>query len=239
MKDAFVVRPASANNLNSLAEWVRANSSQTELSFDPISFIELDLPRIIRGFYVHIELDDVMGNRRAFITNQPLGMVVSESIYEAASNGCMHACEVILHEVGHIFLHHKYATLGLNSAAAIYENRIKLTSTANSAEWQATTFALCVLYPYYRLKDIRTHEEVFKLYNVSCRQADRIISHITRLHRRQKHRNIKSEGKWLYEIQKSLREKNISQHQTRFQSQLLLFFSKEKKKEKLYYEEKL
>ncbi|MER9894080.1 hypothetical protein NKJ40_18715 [Mesorhizobium sp. M0119] len=227
MNDVFVSKAASANKIRLLAEWVRTKFSIHEnQDFDVIRFIELDLPRIFPGLQTHIEADEKMGLARAFISADPLGLVVSESIYEGASNGCMFSAEIILHEVGHLFLHHKYAALGLNSASGPYEERIKEAGLAHSAEWQATIFALCFLYPFSTLKKVQIASEVSRSYKISQSQANRVLKHINRLKLRQNSTDTATDKIWLCTITGSLPINNKHNSTSKLRSQLLLFFGK-------------
>ncbi|MCF6114057.1 ImmA/IrrE family metallo-endopeptidase [Mesorhizobium muleiense] len=225
MNDVFVSKAASANKIRILAEWVRTEFSVHEnRAFDVIRFIELDLPKIFSGLHTYIEADEKMGPVRAFISTEPLGLVVSESIYEGASNGCMFSAEIILHEVGHLFLHHKYAALGLNSASGHYEERVKDSGLAHSAEWQATMFALCFLYPFSTLKKIQMASDVSKLYKINQKQANRVLKHVSRLKIRLNSTDTATDKIWLRTITGSLPRKNKQNSTSKLRSQLLLFF---------------
>ncbi|ESZ40246.1 hypothetical protein X731_26050 [Mesorhizobium sp. L2C054A000] len=225
MNDVFVSKAASANKIRILAEWVRREFSVHESQgFDVIRFIELDLPKIFPGIQTYIEADEKMGSVRAFISADPLGLVVSESIYEGASNGCMFSTEIILHEAGHLFLHHKYAALGLNSASGPYEERIKDAGLAHSAEWQATMFALCFLYPFPRLKKVKTASEVSEIYKVSKNQANRVLKHLNRLRVRTNSTDPVTDKIWLRTIAESLPRNNRQSSMSKLSSQLLLFY---------------
>ena len=205
MKAVYAGTGASAHKLNLLAQWVRETVAQCKNGkIDVIRFIEIDIPNIVPGFYVHVEDDDKMKGVRAFISDDHLGMVVSESIYESASNGCMFSMEIILHEIGHLFLHHQYSSLSLQSHAGSYAARIKDTGTANDAEWQATTFALCVLYPYSELRMCKNNEEIMLRFEVTRKQAERAKRHADRLNKRELSRVFDTEQRWLSQVFRSL-----------------------------------
>ncbi|QDB99098.1 hypothetical protein [Mesorhizobium sp. 8] len=226
MKNVYVARSASSTQINLLAEWVRTTLSPNNEDFDTIRFVEIDLPKLFPSIYIHIESDDKMGLRRAFVVERPLGIVVSESTYEGASNGCLFSQEVILHEVGHLILHYRYAKLGLNSAAQPYIDRIKNTPLANSAEWQAASFALSILYPSSILKNIKSPNDIVEKYDVSLNNGVRIFNHIKRIRTRTACTDREFDKKWLREILNSLSRKDLKRLETKFQSQLLLFFSR-------------
>lgn len=225
MNDVFVSKAASANKIRILAEWVRTEFSvHGNQDFDVIRFVELDLPKIFPGVYIHIEADEKMGSVRAFVSDEPLGLIVSESIYEGASNGCMFSAEIILHEVGHLFLHHRYAALGLNSASGPYEERVKDSGLAHSAEWQATMFALCLLYPFSTLKTVQIASDISKRYKISQNQANRVLKHINRLKIRQNGTDTATDKIWLKTVTESLPRNSEKNPTSRLRSQLLLFF---------------
>lgn len=226
MNNVFIRRGASARQLDLLAEWARNIASVSDENFDLIRYIEFDLPCIFPGLHVHIEDDDVMGSVRAFLSEKPLALVLSESIYEGAINNSLFSKEIILHEVGHLFLHYKSAALGLNSASGSYTDRILNTNLANSAEWQATTFALCFLFPFSKFGNARTREQIEARCGVSPRYADRILRHLTRLRMRQGGSPTDKDRRWLDRVLNSISSKETRKTTTKFQSQLLLFFSK-------------
>lgn len=192
---------------------------------DIIRYLEVDLPRIFPGLYVYIEDDVTMGARRAFISENPLGIVVSESIYDAAANKSSFAVEILMHEVGHLFLHHKYAALGLNSAAGTYINQIEKTPAFNSAEWQATVFALCFLYPYSICHKYKTALEIKKTYGLSEKQAQRVKRHLDRLKIRRNEYISSIDGKWVRAVISDLPKIKTTERSADQLGQLSLFFS--------------
>jgi hypothetical protein len=223
MKAVFDTRGASTHQLKMLADWARSISTgANEGNFDVIEFIEIDLQKIFPDLGIFIEPDNEMGASRAFISDAPLGIVVSESIYEGACSGDLFSTEVILHEVGHLFLHGKYSPLSLNSAPA-YSNRIHGMSVANNAEWQATTFAMCFLYPFPGEADKRTANYVQIRYRATRRQAERVAQHFERLRIRDTHRNLQRDRKWLGDVINSLPKYGL-QESYRTGDQLTLFY---------------
>ncbi|WP_131803506.1 ImmA/IrrE family metallo-endopeptidase [Mesorhizobium sp. LCM 4577] len=224
MDDVFISRGASANKIRILAEWVRKElSNSNKGTFDIIRFIEIDLPKLFPGLYVHIESDNKMGSARAFVSEDPLGIVVSDSIYEGASNGCMFSAEIIMHEVGHLLLHHRYAALGLNSAAEPYQQRVEGAGFAHSAEWQATMFALCFLYPFSEFKKFTGVGELAKSSRLTHGQANRVLNHIKRLRVRQNYSDTVLDRSWLKGVTESF-PKIQKARPSKLRSQLLLFF---------------
>ena len=205
MLEVFSTRGASLHQINSLAEWVRdkiANISDGK--FDVIKFVELDLPVFFPGLYLEIEADLFMGRRKAYLSSDSLGIVVSESVYNRASEGCLIAAESILHEVGHLFLHDKYKCLGLNDGHGPYQEQIKNTNPSNSAEWQAKNFAICVLFPYSRFKNTRDRVELQVYFDLNVAQANRIIEHIKKLRSRERDQNQKADRLWMRSVVRRL-----------------------------------
>ncbi|WP_095201419.1 ImmA/IrrE family metallo-endopeptidase [Mesorhizobium carmichaelinearum] len=226
MKNVYIAKGASLHQINRLAETIRASAfDSSEGEIDIIRYLEIDLPKIFPGLYLFIEDDVTMGARRAFISEDPLGIVVSESIYEAAAQKSAFATEVLLHEVGHLFLHHRYAALGLNNADAVYRDRIKDTPLPNSAEWQATAFALCFLYPYSFCKRYKTAIEIKKAYKLTERQAIRIHKHLGRLKMRQDQTSLSKEGNWIKTVISDLPPKKAIERTADPVGQFSLFFS--------------
>jgi IrrE N-terminal-like domain len=223
MLNVYTSRGASLHQINSLAEWVREHVAQVkDGNLDVIKFVEIDLQSIFPGLYVEILSDEDMGCRRAAISSDPLGIIVSESIYEGAANGCMFSSEVILHEVGHLFLHHKFQRIGLNNASSEhYEDQFLNTNNANSAEWQATSFAMCLLYPYSKIRN-RDLDNIQTDFRVTKKQAFRISSHMNRLRLRETSRDENLEARWILATLKALPKK---ERQYQPGDQLNLFFS--------------
>lgn len=204
MKAVFDTRGASAHQLKMLADWVRSiSNTKSEDSFDVIKFIEVDLQIIFPDLEIFIEPDSQMGGSRAFLSDSPLGIVVSESIYEGACSGDLFSTEVLMHEVGHLFLHGKYSPLRLNSAPS-YSSRVLGMSIANNAEWQANTFAICLLYPYPADPEKRTPQFIQARYRTTKRQAERVAQHFARLKARDSDRDVKRDNVWLDRVLKSL-----------------------------------
>ena len=205
MKNVYVNNEASINRIRLLAEWAYSqNCKRPDADFDVVRFVEIELPAIVPGIYVHIETDDVMGSRRAFVSEKPLGLVVSESVYDAASQGCLFSSEVILHEVGHILLHHRYATLGLNDAHGVYRPQIRNMAVVDGAEWQATTFAMCLLYPLQRLESVKSMDEILEIYDSTPKQASRILRHVDKMIVGRRKAASTVDRKWLRSIVNTL-----------------------------------
>jgi hypothetical protein len=212
MIDAYDSRGASLHQINALAEWIRNSlASVRNGTLDVITLIEIDMPKIFPGLYVEIKSNDIMGNRNAYVHAEPLGIVVSEGVYEKASCGCINSCEIILHEVGHIFLHSKHAHLELNNAYGEYKPQFQRQEAARSAEWQARNFAFCMLFPYSRIKEFRSKLEIAVYLNVSHKLSERIEQHLRKLRLRESERDLKKESKWVSSIIKHVRMvKNLS-----------------------------
>lgn len=225
MKNIFINNEASTNRIRLLAEWTAGQISQSvNENFDVIRFVELELPKIIPGIYLHIESDDVMGARRAFVGEKPLSLVVSESVYEGASQGCLFSSEVVLHEVGHLLLHHRHATLGLNDAHGRYQPQIRDTRVSEGAEWQATSFALCFLYPLASFKETNSPEQILTRYKTATRkQASRILRHVDRMKSARRGANYHEDRSWVKSIVKAF-PKPIQPNKLKYTAQLDLFF---------------
>lgn len=207
MEDVYANRAASLNGIDTLASWVREKISEVESDkLDVIRFVEIDLPKVFPGIYIEIEADEKMPFQRAFISDERFSIVVSESIYEGASNGCLFSSEVILHEVGHLFLHYKYRSKGLNNASLPYKPRFKNTSTANSAEWQATAFALCMLYPKEKFSPDESDYTLYKRVGATKKQAERIRNHLSRVKWRTRTGRNNKEIRWLKDIINEIKE---------------------------------
>jgi IrrE N-terminal-like domain len=129
-----------------------------------------------------------------------LGIVVAESIYEGASNGCLFSSEIILHEVGHLFLHHKYEKVGLHSIKGIYKEQIVNTNPSNSVEWQANTFAICALFPFNVTKNFNSSTEIKAKFGLSEKNSLRIFSHVHKLRMRETYRNLYKDHLWLQSV---------------------------------------
>ena len=201
MFEVYTSRGASAHQLNLLAMWVRENVAKLKNgTLDVIRLIEIDLRSIFPELYVYIESDDKMKNRRAFVSSDPLGIVISESIYEGASNGCLFSSEIILHEVGHLFLHHKYEKAGLHNLKGVYKEQIQKMNASNSVEWQANTFAICALFPFDSMKNFETASEIRSKFEISDRNSIRIFSHVQKLKMRNSYRNLDKEYHWLRDV---------------------------------------
>ncbi|MES0022423.1 MULTISPECIES: hypothetical protein [unclassified Mesorhizobium] len=226
MKNVYVAKGASLHQINRLAETIRTSAfGPGEGELDIIRYLEIDLPKIFPGLYLFIEDDVTMGSRRAFISEDPLGIVVSESIYEAAANKSAFAMEVLLHEVGHLFLHHRYAALGLNNADAVYSDSVRNTPLPNSAEWQATAFALCFLYPYSFCKKYKSANEIRKSYKLTEKQAIRISRHLSRLKVRKNETVASNDGNWIKAVISELPKRASLERTPDPLGQLSLFFN--------------
>lgn len=208
MEDVYVSRPASLHNINLLATWVRKHMTQVEEGkLDVIRFVEIDLPKIYPGLYLEIESDESMPRMgRAYVAEDRLSIVVSESIYEAASNGCLFSSEVILHEVGHLFLHKKYIQKGLNNGAGQYKRSIPYKEHYSSAEWQADMFALCFLYPLTQFNPNESDDSFFRRIGATKKQSERIRKHLYRLESRSRAGVSTREIKWLNEIVNEIKQ---------------------------------
>lgn len=204
MKAVFDTRGASTHQLKMLAEWTRSICSSGKYEpFDVVRFLEIDLQGIFPDLGVFIEPDHAMREARAFISDRPLGVVISESIYEGACSGDLFSTEIILHEIGHLFLHHRYSPLRMNSAQTP-GNRIKGMGLANSAEWQANTFAICFLYPFPSNPAERDADFIRIRHQATKRQAERVAQHFKRLATRERSQDVSRDRKWLKEIIDSL-----------------------------------
>jgi hypothetical protein len=204
MKNVYIANGTSVHAINSLADWIRQTVVKAQNGqFDVIRFIEVDLRTLFPNLYVHIVDDSDMGASRAYIQQAPLSIILSESIYDGACGGCLFSTETILHEVGHLILHHKYASDQLNASSAQYENQIRGMSYTHSAEWQATMFAICLLFPYHDSKEL-SWESFLEKFGGSRRQYDRYKRHIVRLKMRENERRISDEKRWVERIIKKL-----------------------------------
>lgn len=204
MKNVYIGEGASVHAINSLADWIRQTIAQSvEGNFDVIRFIELDIQRIFPSLYVHILNDNEMGASRAYIQEDPLAIVVSESIYNGACSGCLFSTETILHEVGHLILHRRYAKTRMNSSSSRYENEIIGAANFHSAEWQANIFAICLLYPYDSKEEL-SWESFSQRYRGTRRQFERLKRHVSRLKARERHRHITQERRWVEKVVNTL-----------------------------------
>lgn len=224
MKAVFDTRGASAHQLKMLAEWTRSfSSSHPGDRFDVVKFLEIDLQNIFPGLCIFIEPDNTMKESRAFISDCPLGVVISESIYEGACAGDLFSTEVILHEIGHLFLHHSYSPLRMNSSQS-YKDSINGMGIANNAEWQATTFALCFLYPFPKNANQRDLQSIQKRHKATKRQAERVARHFKRLAIRETSRNMSRDQKWLKDVISALPKKMRKVDNLELGQQLSFFY---------------
>lgn len=229
MKTVFDTRGASAHQLRLLADWVREQVlSASSGKFDAIHFVEIDLQKIFPNLGIFIEPDEAMGGSRAFVSDDPLGIVMSESIYIGASNGDLFSTEIVLHEVGHLFLHKKYSSLQLNSSRT-RESRIKSTPLANNAEWQADIFAMCLLYRYDKSQLIEDTSEIKAKYGASDRQAKRVAQHFSRLRSREGSIDVARDRRWLATILGALPASTKQASKAPAGEQLSMFFRSDKK----------
>lgn len=228
MKEVYATRGASLHKINLLADWIRVNvANVANNKLDVIRFVELDLPRFFPGLYLSIEADLDMGRVKARISDNPFGIVVAESVYERASNGCLDAAETILHEVGHLFLHDEYKSLGLNDAFGQYEERIRDTNPANSAEWQAKAFAKCFLFPY-GLADIYSRSIELQIYlDLNVERSRDALNHWKTLKLRESQRSQRAEASWLKDVLKPLTDRKLPNQNQRKEGQLELFYRTE------------
>jgi hypothetical protein len=229
VKTVFDTRGASAHQLRLLADWVREQVlSASAGEFDAIRFVEIDLQKIFPNLGIFIEPDDAMGGSRAFVSDDPLGIVMSESIYNGASNGDLFSTEIVLHEVGHLFLHKKYSSLHLNSSQNPV-SRVKSTPLANDAEWQANIFAMCLLYDYKKNRAITNTSDIKAKYRASERQAHRIAQHFSRLRSREGSIDILRDRRWLAAVLSGLPAPTKQASKAPIGEQLSMFFQSENK----------
>ncbi len=201
MDDVFSPMGASIAKIDALANWVRkfANTASNG-EFDIIRFIEIDLPRVIDGFYVEIERDDVLGNRRAYIDEDEPILVVSESIYNGAANKCYFSIGIILHEIGHLFMHSKYLMRGLNSGAGKYQPTMLKMKTYESAEWQANIFALSFLYPCEKYGSVKDENALSKQLPITKKQAALAINHMRKVQVKKNNASAFDVNKWVANV---------------------------------------
>jgi hypothetical protein len=227
MLEVFCSRGASLHQLNSLAEWVRENVAKVRCGkLDVIKFVELDLPHFLPGFYLEIEDDHVMGRRKAYIAKDAPRIVVAESIYNRACAGNLEASETILHEVGHLFLHDKYKSLGLNDAHGRYKQQIKDTNAGNSAEWQAKAFAMCLLFPYSYFRKYNDRLEFQVYFDLSVEQSNRVLAHLKKLRLRDGERSSIQDRRWVKSVVSALWRAKSDTEETKLNDQLDLFYRK-------------
>lgn len=225
MLEVFSSRGASLHQLNTLAEWVRKNVAKVENGqLDIIRFVEIDLPHFFPGLYLEIESDSKMGKKKAYVSSDPFGLVVAESIYNRACDGCLKAAETILHEVGHLFLHDRYKSLGLNDAYGEYKEQIKDTNASNSAEWQAKSFAMCLLFPYSQFKKYEKRLELQVYFDLNVEESDRVLRHLKKLRLRDGEGCNRMEKRWIDSVLESLPTPSKVKQRHTAAAQLELFY---------------
>lgn len=222
MQEVYTSKGASLHQINALAEWIRSKVAKVEQGdFDVIRFVEIDLPALFPGLYLEIEADDRMGRSRAYVRPDCLGIVVSETIYEQASNGSISAAETILHEVGHIFLHRQYSYKVLNDASGAYKPQFPNMNASNSAEWQAKMLAFCILFPYSKFRNYKTRIEIQVYTNLSLKEAERLLIHIRKLRNREHECSRNKIVEYVRDVKNQIRINSI---QKEWKSDQLSFF---------------
>lgn len=184
-RDLYISRGLSAVTITAIAKATRSLCDIGDReNFDIIRFLECEIYRIIPDFYLFIERDCEMNGSKAFTTEDSLGIVVAESVYNDACNGLFYAKKILAHEFGHILLHHNKGFETKHFTLNGYKKQIKGTETYHSAEWQADTFAIVLLIHPSQVcpsTDRRAFEEK---YRISRRQSEFVLSRLNSLRMR-------------------------------------------------------
>lgn len=232
MKEYFTTDGASTQEIASIAEWVKTTLGSNAIErFDVLKFVEIDLQSIFPGIYLHVLPNIEMEGRHAFLCPSNTGIVVSETIYEAAGNGCLFSCEKILHEVGHLFLHSNYTKAELNSAPSQnYERDFLDMKPYESVEWQATEFAKCFLYSSDK---VPPESYLAAAFLFSEKQLKRASKHFAKVSRN-RHRRTKKTVNWVkFKIDQSQKSWRTAQAM-QFIGNLPAIYSKECKQLSLF-----
>jgi IrrE N-terminal-like domain len=121
---------------------VRLSLPENE-KFPIIDVLEFELSKVFPNFCLIIDSDDRFDRGvLAFATTTP-EIVVRETIYTNAINGCSRARYVLAHELGHVWLSH--GEVGRRTFNL--ENKL-----ANIWEWQANEFAAEIMVPSHFLR---------------------------------------------------------------------------------------
>lgn len=158
-----------------------------ELSiFDPILFVEQQLPKIIKNFDYHYdEMDKAFieqPNRQAFVRfGETILLVAKESLMEAAYSGDREARFIMSHEIGHVIMHRrKMNRLKRSSSSRQQELELSRHETGTSEQYsqntrlelEANAFAGTILCPPTALSPMHLVRDVMAKYNVSTRVAE-------------------------------------------------------------------
>lgn len=175
-RDLYCSRAISAASLSRLSQATRSLCDLSDHDdFDIIQFLEFGIYRIIPDFYLFIERDENMNGSKAFVTEDSLGIVVSESVYNDACGNLFYAKKILAHEFGHVLLHNNRHFETKHFTFETYEKQLKKTEAFHSMEWQADIFGICLIVPPSNLGYIKDLRSFSKKYKMSERQAQYII----------------------------------------------------------------
>jgi hypothetical protein len=128
------------------SEWRRAGDIYNHGYFDIVAFVEKVLSKRLRKpkqDLIVAQFDCSLGDRRAYVSFNPITLHVDSEVWELAKLGGPDARFIIAHEIGHIILHDDRA-----KAFSIDPSlNIRFAGQEHSAEWQANTFAGYFLLP--------------------------------------------------------------------------------------------
>lgn len=144
--------------------------------FEPVRFIEHQLPKLVKGFeFLYDEDDPIFVNApqvQAVVNfdDNPV-LIARESIMDAAYRGVPHARFVLCHEIAHVFLHRRKATqLARHTLGSREQYR-----TAMPLELEANLFGGILMVPPDGVWPGISVFEVRRAYNCSQQVAEAAI----------------------------------------------------------------
>lgn len=182
VQEVGLTREAEIDELAS--DFRRAQCDDREL-FDPVRFVELELPKIVPGFEFLPVGPEYLGNAetvraRADFKNGKV-LYVAEEVYYKAQEGDAQERFTLAHEAGHVVLHNRtgltFARNVMGTNEYVQEQRVRARKTY---EIEANLFAGAVLLPVTALDPTLMTGELARTYGVSQLAAEKGVQQAKR-----------------------------------------------------------
>jgi Zn-dependent peptidase ImmA (M78 family) len=125
--------------------------------FNIVELLENEMPKAIDHF--RLEVVAARENPEVYSTSEPPRIFATEDIYRLAQQGDAKSRFIFAHEIGHVFLHSS-------------TSHFRYLKTAESAEWQASKFAMIFLMPDSVARRFKDPAELSKYCKVERQVAE-------------------------------------------------------------------
>ena len=156
----------------------RASHFRSKCGIAPGSLVNVakflfdDMPEYLRSLGIALVERPVghMGDREAYASPKAKRIFYRRSLLARLKFGDAGAAIIFLHELAHVLLHRDNG--GAEKAWLREENiRVQFVSEEESAEWQATMLALCIMVPMAALDIIKSASELASAYKLDEKHA--------------------------------------------------------------------